>query len=86
MSKFITTVFFLAVGVALLGYCLNWFIVKSHRDIEMDKVNINLTVDTHKVKADAEKVKEKTTEFAHKVTGETQSTTQPPPPAEKPSP
>ena len=40
------------------------------RDTESNKVHINLSVDTDKVKADAETVKEKTTELTGKVTEE----------------
>ena len=40
-----------------------WFALSSPRDTESNKVNINLTVDPDKAKADAEKVKDKTTEL-----------------------
>ena len=53
----------LAIFVVGLGFYRGWFALSSPRDTESNKVNINLTVDPDKAKADAEKVKDKTTEL-----------------------
>ena len=54
----------LCLGVA--GFYRGWFTFSSHgRDAESNKVDVKLTVDPDKVKEDAEKVKEKTTELGN---------------------
>jgi len=67
--RFIKAVLVLALCVAVLGFYRGWFSLSSHgRDAESNKVSVSLTVDPDKVKEDAEKVKEKTTELTGKVT------------------
>ena len=61
----------LALCVAVLGFYRGWFSLSSYgRDAESNKVNVSLTVDPDKMKADAEKVKEKTSELTGKAAAE----------------
>lgn len=60
---FITVLFVLLIVVAL-GFYRGWFTLSRRSpDAESNQVNINLTVDPDKVKADAETVKGKTLEL-----------------------
>ena len=60
----ITIVFVILLCVVGVGFYRGWFALsKSSPDSGSNKVNINLMVDTDKIKADAETVKEKTTEL-----------------------
>ena len=59
----------LSLCVAVLGFYRGWFSLSSRgRNPESNKVSVSLTVDPDKMKDDAEKVKEKTTELTGKVT------------------
>jgi len=54
-----------------LGFYLGWFAVSSHSSgTESNKVSVSLTVDPDTMKADAERVKEKTTELTDKAAAE----------------
>ena len=55
------------IGVGL-GFYRGWFTVSGGREAVTHKVDVNLTVDTDKVKADAETVKNKATELTNKTT------------------
>lgn len=64
----------LGLFVALLGLYLEWFSLSSRgRDAESNKVNFNLAVDLDKMKEDAEKAKEKTTELTDKAAAEVEA-------------
>jgi hypothetical protein len=49
----------LAIIVVSLGFYRGWFTVTGNREAVSHKVDVNLTVDTDKMKADADKVKDK---------------------------
>ena len=55
------------IGVGL-GFYRGWFTVSGGREPVTHKVDVNLTVDTDKVKADAETVKHKTAELTGRTT------------------
>ena len=55
--------FVLLLCVVGIGLYRGWFVLTSHSRDESSKVDVNLTVDPDKAKADAEKVKDKTTEL-----------------------
>jgi hypothetical protein len=62
--------------VVAMGFYLGWFKVAEHRDATND-VNVNLSVDTHKMKHDVrtatDKTEQKASELSHKVKQETDS-------------
>jgi F0F1-type ATP synthase membrane subunit b/b' len=68
MKKLFWMLVVLAIFIVALGFYRGWFALSSPRDTESNKVNINLTVDPDKAKADAETVKDRTTELTGKVT------------------
>ena len=68
MKRFRPLLIVLAVIVISLGFYRGWFTVSGSREAVSHKVDVNLTVDTDKVKADAETVKNKATELTNKTT------------------
>jgi hypothetical protein len=57
-----TLVLVLMLCLGVMGFYRGWFTLSSHGcDAQSNKVDVKLTVDPDKMKADAEKVKEKTT-------------------------
>ena len=56
----------LVVSVVSIGFYRGWFTVSGGREAVSHKIDVNLTVDTDKVKADAETVKHKATELTGK--------------------
>jgi hypothetical protein len=63
----------LILTLCVIGFAFyrGWFTLSSHRrEAQDNKVDVTLTVDPDKVKEDATKVKEKTTEFTGKATDE----------------
>ena len=67
--RIIKVVLVLALCVAVVGFYRGWFSLSSHgRDAGSNKINVSLTVDPDKVKEDAEKAKDKTTELTEQVT------------------
>lgn len=56
----------LVVIVASLGFYRGWFTLSGGRESNSNKVDVNLSLDTDKVKRDAEIAKEKATELADK--------------------
>ena len=65
MNKFLKMLLVVLICVAGIGFYRGWFSVSSHSpDAEHHKVDLSLTVDGDKVKADAETVKEKAVELA----------------------
>lgn len=65
MSSLLTV---LAVIVVSIGFYRGWFSVSGSREAVSHKVDVNLTVDPDKVKADAETVKDKTSELTGQAT------------------
>jgi flagellar basal body-associated protein FliL len=69
MKRLIVVVLVLVLGVAGIGFYRSWFTVSTHSpNTGTNKVNVNLTMDPDKVKADAEAVKEKAVELAGQAT------------------
>lgn len=70
MRKFCPLLIVLVVIVISLGFYRGWFAVSGSREAVSHKVDVNLSVDTEKVKADAETVKDKAKELTGKTTEE----------------
>ena len=70
MKRFRPLLILLAVIVVGLGFYRGWFTVSGSREAVSHKVDVNLTVDTDKVKADAETVKDKAKELTGKTTND----------------
>jgi hypothetical protein len=68
MKRFCSLLIVLAFIVVGLGFYRGWFTVSGGREAESQKVDVNLTVDPDKVKADAETVKDKVSELTGKTT------------------
>ena len=62
LRSFLIVLVIIGVG---LGFYRGWFVVSGGREAVTHKVDVNLTVDTDKVKADAEAVKDKATDLGH---------------------
>lgn len=63
MFSLVRFLFFLAVCLVGIGLYRGWFSMSTpSRDPQSDKVNISVSIDAGKVKADAEKVREKIAE------------------------
>lgn len=64
MNRFYGFLIVLVICVAAIGFYRGWFAVSSHSpDAASQKVDINLSVDPDKMKADAETVKDKAVEL-----------------------
>lgn len=63
MRRFCSLLFILAIIVVGLGFYRGWFTVSGDRENQSNKVDVNLTVDPDKVKADAVAVKDKAAEL-----------------------
>ncbi len=59
MKSFRSLLLLIAVVVVGLGFYRGWFAVSGGREAVSHKVDLNLTVDPDKAKADAEIVKDK---------------------------
>ena len=71
MNRLFAFLIVVVICVAGIGFYRSWFTVSSPSpDAESHKVDINLTVDPDKVKADAEIVKEKAAELTGRATEE----------------
>lgn len=71
MKRLFGTLLLLLICVAGVGFYRGWFSVSTHgTDGENHNVDVNLSVDTDKVKADAETVKEKAVELTHEAGSE----------------
>jgi cell division protein FtsX len=69
MNRLFAFLIVLVICVAGVGFYRGWFTVSSQSsNAESNKVNINMTVDPDKVKADAETVKEKAAELTSQAT------------------
>lgn len=73
MKKVLFIVLLCLVGI---GFYRGWFALSSHRGGESNKVDINLTVDPDKAKADVEKAKEETTDLGGKASDTVKSGSQ----------
>ena len=85
MGRVINTILFLALCLAGVGFFRGWFSLSSQTDPETEKVNVNLTIDTTKVKADTEFLREKAAEITNKP-ADSPITAEKPAEVEKPSP
>ncbi|HQX48664.1 MAG TPA: hypothetical protein PLY87_20330 [Planctomycetaceae bacterium] len=71
MKRLCGTLFVLLICVAGVGFYRGWFSVSTHgTDAENHNVDVNLSVDTDKVKADAAAVKEKAVELTSEASSE----------------
>ncbi len=71
MNRLFGTLFVLLICVAGVGFYRGWFSVSTHgTDAENHNVDVSLSVDTDKVKADAETVKEKAVELTGEASSE----------------
>ena len=69
MNRLFAFLIVLVICVAGIGFYRSWFTVsRQSPDAESHKVDINVTVDPDKVKADAEIVKEKAAELTGRFT------------------
>ena len=69
--RIIKAVLVLALCVAVLGFYRGWFSLSSRgRDAESNTINVSLTVDPDKMKEDAGKVKDKTTQLTGEAAAE----------------
>ena len=68
MRRFRLLLIVLVVIVISLGFYRGWFTVSGSHEAVSHKVDVNLSVDTEKVKADAESVKDKAKELTGKTT------------------
>jgi hypothetical protein len=57
----------LVVALVAVGFWRSWFVVSAHESPESEKVDINLKVDTAKIKQDTKRATEKTKEEAEKI-------------------
>jgi hypothetical protein len=64
MRKLLIALLLLVAGVVALGVCLSWFQFSSGS--ESGKVSVGVTVDTNKIKDDAEKAKDKAKSLSSK--------------------
>ena len=62
LRSFLIVLVIIGVG---LGFYRGWFVVSGGREAVTHKVDVNLTVDTDKVKADTEALKDKATDLGH---------------------
>lgn len=67
MRKLFSFIMVLAVVVVGLGFYLGWFGVSTTHDSTSGKTGVELTIDQNKIKADAEKAKEKVADEARKL-------------------
>ena len=73
MKRFLAIAIVLAILVAGLGFYRGWFTLSSSgSNAESSEVNINLAVDSGKMRDDAQSVKNKTTELTGNAEGEAQ--------------
>ncbi|MFM9964886.1 MAG: hypothetical protein ACKV2Q_27090 [Planctomycetaceae bacterium] len=68
MRRFRLFLIVFATIVISLGFYRGWFALSGSREAVSHKVDVNLSVDTEKVKADAESVKDKAKELTGKPT------------------
>jgi hypothetical protein len=60
----------LVVAIVAVGFWRSWFVVSTHDSPESEKVDINLKVDTGKIKEDTKRATEKTKKEAEKISAE----------------
>jgi predicted negative regulator of RcsB-dependent stress response len=62
-----TSLILLVIAILAVGFWRNWFVFSSHESPESEKVDLKLSVDTAKIKADTKLATEKTKEEAAKL-------------------
>ena len=67
MKRFCSLLIVLVIGVAGIGFYRGWFTVSESREAVSHKVDVHVTVDPDKVKADAQTVKDKASELTGEV-------------------
>ena len=67
MRRFRSLLIVLVIGVAGIGFYRGWFTVSESREAVSHKVDVHVTVDPDKVKADAQTVKDKASELTGEV-------------------
>ena len=65
MKRFRSLLIVFAIISVGLGFYRGWFTVSGGREAVTHKVDVNLTVDTDKVKSDVESVKDKAHDLSH---------------------
>jgi beta-lactamase regulating signal transducer with metallopeptidase domain len=65
-----TLLILIIVGLVAVGFWRNWFVFTTRKSPESEKVDINLKVDTAKIKADTKRATELTKEEAKKLSRE----------------
>ena len=63
MRRLCTVLVVLATLVVGVGFYRGWFVLSSRGNSSSPKVDVNLTVDQEKMRADGEKLKDKTKEI-----------------------
>jgi hypothetical protein len=58
MRRLFSTVVFLMIGVAALGYCRDWFSVTTAEDPLTDQMEVNVHVHKSKIRYDARQAKD----------------------------
>jgi hypothetical protein len=58
MGKLLAVVLVLVIAVVAVGIYLDWFHFSTGREKDSGKIDVNMTIDQEKMKADAEKAKE----------------------------
>ena len=77
MKRLTIPLLILIVVVCGFGFYRGWFAVSGDRDTQSNKVDVNLTVDPDKVKADAATVTDKASELTGHVTEHAKETDAP---------
>ena len=72
MKRICSILLVLAILGVGFGFYRGWFAASESREILTNKVDVKLSVDTDKMKEDAEVAKEKTTELGGKIKDEAQ--------------
>ena len=65
MRNLLVLVLLLVVAVAGVGYYLEWFTFSTSRDPETGRPAAQISIDQDKMKADAQKAKQKVTTVSH---------------------
>jgi len=65
-----TLLVLIIIGLVAVGFWRDWFVFSTQKSPETDKVDINLKVDTAKIKADTKRATELTKEEAEKISRE----------------
>jgi hypothetical protein len=66
----------LVIAIVAVGFWRNWFVISAHELPESEKVDINLKVDTAKIKEDTKRATEKTKDEAEKISAKVKDESQ----------